>query len=94
MMCNNNNLVVSGIIHTVPSLVPRPIPRFSMFQRETLKNWEWAWGRGYTVPKITICDSVWLLPNLLTMLLAKVGYVICTHPMKTPLLDLQFIILA
>ena len=27
------------------SLVPRPIPSFS--KRVTLKNWEWAWGRGY-----------------------------------------------
>ena len=28
------------------SLIPRPIPRFSMFQHATLKSWEWAWGRG------------------------------------------------
>ena len=33
------------------SLVARPIPCFSMFhaatfQREALKSWEWAWGRG------------------------------------------------
>ena len=28
------------------SLIPRPIPRFSTFQRATLKSWEWAWGHG------------------------------------------------
>ena len=34
------------------SLIPRPIPRFSMLHAEkhaekhaTLKSWEWAWGR-------------------------------------------------
>ena len=30
------------------SLVPRPIPSFSMLHVETLKSWEWAWGgHGY-----------------------------------------------
>ena len=35
------------------SLIPRPIPTFSMlhadevFQCATLKSWEWTWGRGY-----------------------------------------------
>ena len=28
------------------SLVPRPIPRFSLLQRATLKTWEWSWGRS------------------------------------------------
>ena len=26
------------------SLVPRPIPSFSMLHAVTLKSWEWAWG--------------------------------------------------
>ena len=44
------NPVVSRYIRH--SLVPRPIPSFSMLyvkkrERATLKHWEWAWGRGY-----------------------------------------------
>ena len=33
-------------MHDQASLVPRPFPSFSKFHTETLKNWEWAWGRG------------------------------------------------
>ena len=26
---------------------PGAIPSFSMFQHQTLRRWEWAWGRGF-----------------------------------------------
>ena len=44
---------------------PGPFPcSFSMFQRATLKSWEWAWGRGYhdtTLLLYTMCYEV--IPN-------------------------------
>ena len=40
------------------SLVPRPIPSYSMFQHVTLKSWGWAWGRGYNLHYYTSDNSV------------------------------------
>ena len=69
-------LTFARITEVVYSLVPRPIPSFSMFHA---KNWEWVWGRTRLgIVDDSVCSGVGCLPVGNKNYCVSVRIVLCT----------------